>query len=132
MATTTFAQDYGAGILTPGGFTPSDVGYNLDRLVGSSLVSPSKEAAMVNAQADYVYKSSLANINNQKAYSIQLNNEAMRASVFHEKRQINRYNRTLEELQQREIARMRREGTFSKEELDRLFDIHYKTGYIIP
>lgn len=130
VANVAVAQNYGTQ--TGGGFTPADVGYNLDRLVSSSLASPSQEAAVINAQADYVYKSSLANINNEKAYAIHLNNDAMRASTYFEKRQINRYNRALEELQQREIARMRRSGVFSKDDLDQLFDVRYKTGYITP
>lgn len=130
VANVALAQNYGQQ--TGNNFTPADVGYNLDRLVSSSLVSPSKEAAVINAQADYVYKSSLANINNEKAYSIHLNNDVMRASAFFEKRQINRYNRALEELQQREISRMKRSGNYSKSDLDALFDVRYKTGYITP
>lgn len=121
-----YSQNYGNS------FMPGDIGYNLDRITNAGLSSCSEEAAMINAQADYVYKSSLANINNQKARALELNNEAMRASVFFEKRQINRYNRALEDLQTRQISKMRRDGTLTKEELDHLFDVRYKTGYIIP
>lgn len=114
------------------GFSPSDVGYNLDRLVNSQLVSPDPKAARINAQADLVYKTSLANINNEKAYGLSLNNQALRASVYFEKRQINLYNRTLYDFQKKRISEMKRSGIYSKEELDSLFDIRYKTGYITP
>lgn len=123
-----FAQNYG----NVPGFMPSDIGYNLDRIVSSSMSSSSEQAAMINAQGDYLYKASLANINNQKAYALQLNNDVMKASAFFEKRQINGYNRALESLQRQEISRMKRDGTLSKESLDALFDVRYKTGYIIP
>jgi hypothetical protein len=118
-----FAQD---------GFLPSDIGYNLDRLVSSQLVSPDPEAARINAQADLVYKTSLANINNEKAYGLALNNQVLRASAHFEKRQINLYNRTLLDFQKKQITEMRRYKNYSKEDLDQLFDIRYKTGYIIP
>lgn len=114
------------------GFIPGDIGYNLDRLTSSTLVSPSQDAAVINANADYVYKSSLANINNEKAKALSLNNQALRASVYFEKRQINLYNRTLEEFQRQRISQLRRSKIYSKEELDALFDIRYKTGFITP
>jgi len=123
LSTTSFAQD---------NYLPSDIGYNLDRLVSSQLVSPDPQAARMNAQADFVYKNSLANINNEKAYGLSLNNQALRASVYFEKRQINLYNRTLIEFQKKQISEMRRYGNYSKEELDKLFDVRYKTGYIMP
>lgn len=125
-----FGQNYGNN--NNNGFTPADVGYNLDRLVSSSMSSSSEQAAVINAQGDFLYKSSLANINNQRAQAIQLNNDVMKASAFFEKRQINGYNRALEDLQRREISRMSRDGTLTKESLDTLFDVRYKTGYIIP
>lgn len=121
--TTTFAQN---------NYLPSDIGYNLDRLVSSQLVSPDPQAARINAQADFVYKSSLANINNEKAYGLSLNNQVLRTSVYFEKRQINLYNRTLYDFQKKQISEMKKYKNYSKEELDSLFDIRYKTGYITP
>ena len=114
------------------GFLPSDVGYNLDRLVSSQLVSPDPKAARTNAQADLVYKTSLANINNEKAYGLSLNNQALRTSIYFEKRQINLYNRTLYDFQRKRIAEMKRSGSYSKVEIDELFDIRYKTEYVVP
>lgn len=123
LSSSVFSQD---------SFLPSDIGYNLDRLVNSQLVSPDPQAARINAQADLVYKTSLANINNEKAYGLSLNNQALRTSVYFEKRQINLYNRTLYDFQKKRISEMKRSGIYSKEELDSLFDIRYKTGYITP
>lgn len=123
---------YAQNIYQQGSFIPGDIGYNLDRVTSAGMSSGSEDAAMLNAQADFVYKSSLANINNQKAYGLALNNQVMRASVFFEKRQINRYNRALEEIQYKNLVRMKAQGIYSKEMLDSIFDIRYKTGYITP
>ncbi len=111
---TTFSQQ---------GFLPSDIGYNLDRIVSSSMSSQSEEAAVINANGDFIYKQSLANINNEKAYEMSLNNQRLRAKVYFEKRQTNLYHRSLEEFQKKRISQMRREEYFSKAELDSLFGI---------
>lgn len=90
------------------------------------------EAAIINANANMILKSSMANINNQKAYGLSINNDVLKTSAYFEKRQINLYNKTLEEFQKKNISYMRRNKIYSKEQLDDLFDIRYKTGYIIP
>lgn len=90
------------------------------------------QAAIINANANYVLKSSVANINNQKAYGLSINNDVLKTSSYFEKRQINLYNRTLEEFQKKQISQMRRYKVYSKEHLDSLFDVRYKTGYIMP
>lgn len=90
------------------------------------------QAAITNANANYVLKSSMANINNQKAYGLSINNDVLKTSSYFEKRQINLYNRTLEEFQKKQISQMRRYKVYSKEHLDSLFDVRYKTGYIMP
>jgi hypothetical protein len=123
---------FSTNVCAQGNYSPSDMGYNLDRLVSSQLVSPDPQAARINAQADLLYKSSLANINNEKAYGLALNNQALRASIYFEKKQINLYNRTLEDFQRKEISKMRRYRNYSKQDLDQLFDVRYKTGYITP
>jgi len=103
------------------GFLPSDIGYNLDRIVSSNMSSQSEEAAVINANGDFLYKKSLANINNEKAYEMSLRNQALRTKVYFEKRQTNLYHRSLEEFQKKRISQMRREEYFSKAELDSLF-----------
>lgn len=103
------------------GFLPSDIGYNIDRIVSSNMSSQSEEASMINASGDFIYKQSLANINNQKAYEMSLNNQALRTKVYFEKRQTNLYYRSLEQLQKRRISQMKKEEYFSKEEFDLLF-----------
>ena len=103
------------------GFLPSDIGYNIDRIVSSNMSSQSEEASMINASGDFIYKQSLANINNQKAYEMSLNNQALRTKVYFEKRQTNLYYRSLEQLQKRRISQMKKEEYFSKEEFDSLF-----------
>ncbi len=90
------------------------------------------QAAIINAEGNLAVKSSIANINNQKAYGLYLNNTVLRASVYFEKRQINLYNVSLEAMQRKRIAYMKKSQNYSKEELDSLFDHRYKTGYIIP
>ena len=90
------------------------------------------QAAIINAEGNLALKSSIANINNQKAYGLYLNNTVLRASVYFEKRQINLYNVSLEAMQRKRIAYMKKSQNYSKEELDSLFDHRYKTGYIIP
>lgn len=90
------------------------------------------EAAIINANANMVLKSSMANINNQKAYGLSINNDVLRTSSYFEKRQINLYNKTLEEFQKKQISYMKRNKIYSKEQLDELFDVRYKTGYIMP
>lgn len=103
------------------GFLPSDIGYNIDRIVSSNMSSQSEEASMINASGDFIYKQSLANINNQKAYEMSLNNQALRTKVYFEKRQTNLYYRSLEQFQKRRISQMKKEEYFSKEEFDSLF-----------
>jgi hypothetical protein len=116
-------------------YAPSPVagiGYNLDRLVNNSMSNSDTYASRTYANGDYAYKTSLANINNQVAYSMYLNNDALKTSVYFEKKQMNLYNRTLLEFQKKEISRMRRYQNFSKEDLDDMFDVRYKTGFIMP
>jgi hypothetical protein len=103
------------------GFLPSDIGYNIDRIVSSNMSSQSEEASMINASGDFIYKQSLANINNEKAYEMSLNNQALRTKVYFEKRQTNSYYRSLEQFQKRRISQMKKEEYFSKEEFDSLF-----------
>lgn len=103
------------------GFLPSDIGYNIDRIVSSNMSSQSEEASMINASGDFIYKQSLANINNQKAYEMSLNNQALRTKIYFEKRQTNLYYRSLEQLQKRRISQMKKEEYFSKDEFDSLF-----------
>lgn len=108
-------------VLFSQGFLPSDIGYNMDRIVSSSMSSQSEEAAVINANGDFIYKQSLANINNEKAYEMSLKNQSLRAKVYFEKRQTNLYYRSLETFQKRRISEMKREKYFSKEEFDSLF-----------
>jgi len=89
-------------------------------------------AANTSAHGDFLLKSSMANINNQKAETIRLNNDMLKTSNYFEKRQMNLYHRSLYDLQKYEINKMRREGTLTKESLDSLFDnnVRVKTKFV--
>ena len=134
MSGSAYAQSTEAELLSTLSSTVN-VGNSADMGPASINIGNSPEmgqAAIINAEGNLALKSSIANINNQKAYGLYLNNTVLRASVYFEKRQINLYNVSLEAMQRKRIAYMKKSQNYSKEELDSLFDHRYKTGYIIP
>jgi hypothetical protein len=102
----------------------------IDNFVNSAF-APARE---IEAQANYVLKSSEARINHAKAHNIEIFNDTARVSSYYTKQQINRYNKHLKYVQDTEIQRAKREGRLSKEMLDELFDIKtvQNNGLIMP
>lgn len=90
------------------------------------------EAANMDAMGNFLLKSSLANINNQKAYTLHLNNDMLRTSNIFEKRQMNLYHTSLYKVQKREINKQLREKNLTKRDLDDLFDdrVKFKTEFV--
>jgi len=90
------------------------------------------ESANMDAYGNLLLKSSLANINNQKAETLRLNNEMLRTSTYFEKRQMNLYQTSLYKVQKQEINKKLRNKTLTKQDLDNLFDdkVKFKTEFV--
>jgi hypothetical protein len=103
---------------------------SIDNFVNSAY-APARE---IEAQANYVLKSSEARINHAKAHNIEIFNDTARVSSYYTKQQINRYNKHLRYVQDTEIQRAKKEGRLSKQVLDELFDIKtvQNAGLIMP
>ena len=80
-------------------------------------------AAYVNSEANMVMAQSQANINNQTAYSMYLDNRIKRTETFFQNRQINRYYRDLEEWQRQERTQLKKYGIYDREAIERLYGI---------
>lgn len=78
-------------------------------------------AAMINAEGSYLVDSSQANINNQQAYSLQLDNHLKKVDTFFEARQSNSFYRDLEDWQKRERIRLKKIGAFDREAIRSLY-----------
>lgn len=81
------------------------------------------EAAVMNAYGNYLVSRSTANINNEMAYSMYLNNQRLRTTTYFEKRQINGYYRDIEEWQKEERSRLKRSGLYDKEAIEYIYNI---------
>lgn len=96
----------------------ANIGYNLDYIVGTYGVGSPVSAAsfgtasVIDSMGNYAVKQSIANINNQAAYEYALKNSALRAEIYFQKRQTNRFYASLEEWQRAEKARLKRENGF--------------------
>jgi hypothetical protein len=90
------------------------------------------ESANMDAMGNLLLKNSLANINNQKAETLRLNNDMLRTSNYFEKRQMNLYHTSLYKIQKREINKRLRDNTLTKADLDMLFDdkVKFKNEFV--
>lgn len=115
----THAQyQYGSQYNTPpypyyGGF-----GYNPGSATSSMMLG---DAAMIQAQGQYLINQSQSNIYNQTAYSMQLENKLLRVQTFFEMRQMNRFYRDLEEWQKQERTRLKRYGFYDREAIEAIY-----------
>ncbi|MEI7509761.1 MAG: hypothetical protein WCJ62_09900 [Flavobacterium sp.] len=96
---------------------PGSVGLN--NFGEASLQDANARDSMSQADSSYVY---------QQAQQLQYQNEITRAQVFFQKRQTNAYYRTLEEIQKREIKKLKQNKELTIENLNSL----YNTGFKIP
>ena len=90
------------------------------------------ESANMSAYGDLLLKSSMANMNNQKAYTRALNNDMLKTSNYFQKRQMNLYQTSLYKVQKREINKRLKDKSLTKADLDMLFDdnVKYKTDFV--
>ena len=82
------------------------------------------EAALINSQGNYLLNESQANINNQTAYSMQLDNKNKKIRTYFNGRQINSYYRDIEAWQKKEKARLRYSGKYDKEAIENIYNVY--------
>lgn len=93
------------------------VGYSSTNAQGTA----NGNAAMISAEGGYLIDASQANINNQQAYSLQLDNHLKKVDTFFEARQSNSFYRDLEDWQKRERVRLKKVGAFDREAIRSLY-----------
>lgn len=93
------------------------VGYSSTSAQGASNGS----AAIISAEGGYLIDASQANINNQQAYGLQLDNHLKKVDTFFEARQSNAFYRDLEDWQKRERVRLKKVGAFDREAIRSLY-----------
>jgi hypothetical protein len=79
------------------------------------------QASIIASEGGYLLDSSMANINNQQAYSMSLDNQIKKASTYFEKRQINMFYRDLEYWQHKERSKLKRSGSLDRDAIYRLY-----------
>lgn len=87
------------------------VGYSSTANQGSS----NGQAAVISAEGGFMVDASQANINNQQAYSMQLDNHLKRVNTFFEGRQTNSFYRDLEAWQKKQRAEFKKYGMYDRE-----------------
>lgn len=80
-------------------------------------------ASVMNSQGNLVLKQSEANINNQTAYGMALDNRTKYTRTYFENRQLNRFYRDLEEWQKQERVQLKKYGIYDRESIERLYGI---------
>lgn len=78
-------------------------------------------AAVISAEGNYLYNQSMANINNQTAYSMHLENQQLRTQTYFRTRQINNYYRDLEAYQKQQRAYLIRSGRYDRRAIEELY-----------
>jgi hypothetical protein len=78
-------------------------------------------ASYMNAEGNRSLNQSMANINNQTAYSMYLDNRLKQTSTFFDNRQLNSYYRDLEAWQKAERVQLKRYGIYDREAIERLY-----------
>ena len=81
------------------------------------------DAAFMQAQGNFLLNQSQANMNNESAYSMRLNNQLLRTRTFFENRQLNRFYRDLEDWQKEERMALKRAGIYNREAIEYLYGI---------
>lgn len=82
------------------------------------------DASVISASGEFLLNQSEANINNQTAYSMFLNNQLLHTRVFFEKRQINGYYRDLEQWQKQARKDLKAAGIYDRDAIEYLYGIH--------
>ena len=80
-------------------------------------------SSYMNSEGNRVLNQSMANMNNQAAYSMYLDNRLKQTRTFFDNRQLNRYYRDLEEWQRQERTQLKRYGIYDRESIERLYGI---------
>lgn len=107
----------------------NNVGLGLQGILSNSFASSPQqgamygEAAMINAYGNYAVNQSMANINNQMAYGMALDNKLKRIRTTFEARQINRYYRDIEAWQATERNRLKLMGAYDREAIEDVYNI---------
>jgi catabolite regulation protein CreA len=87
------------------------VGYSSTLNQGSA----NGRAAVISAEGGYMVDASQANINNQQAYSMQLDNHLKKVDTFFEARQSNCFYRDLEQWQKKQRTEFKKYGIYDRE-----------------
>lgn len=90
-------------------------GYTASQLYNNS------QASVIASEGGYLVDSSMANINNQQAYSMSLDNQIKYATTYFEKKQINMFYRDLQDWQNKERTKLKRSGSLDREAIYRLY-----------
>lgn len=106
-----YQQNTGSGSLFYPGYV-SNSAYGTMRL---------GDAAMINAQANYVLSTSEAAMNYEAAYTMHLQNKLTRTQTYFENRQLNMYYRDLEEWQREERKALKRAGLYDRTAIEYLY-----------
>lgn len=93
-------------------------GYGVGSVPSSMMLG---DAAVIQAQGQYLLNESQSNIYNQMAYSMQLENKILRTQTFFEMRQMNRFYRDLEDWQRQERTRLKRYGLYDREAIESIY-----------
>lgn len=107
----------------------NNVGLGLQGILSNNFASSPQqgsmygEAAMINAYGNYAVNQSMANINNQTAYGMALDNKLKRIRTTFEARQINRYYRDIEAWQATERNRLKLMGVYDREAIEDVYNI---------
>lgn len=107
----------------------NNVGLGLQGILSNNFASSPQqgamygEAAMINAYGNYAVNQSMANINNQMAYGMALDNKLKRIRTTFEARQINRYYRDIEAWQAAERNRLKNMGIYDREAIEDVYNI---------
>lgn len=106
-----------------------NIGLGLQSILTTNYASTAPQsygygnASEINAYGNFLVNQSIANMNNETAYSMSLSNQIQRTQTFFEKRQINRYYRDMEAWQYSERNRLKRLGIYDKEAIENLYNI---------
>ena len=107
----------------------NNVGLGLQGILSNNFASSPQqgymygEAAMINSYGNYALNQSMANINNQTAYSMSLDNKLQRIRTTFEGRQINRYYRDIEAWQATERNRLKNMGVYDRAAIEDVYNI---------
>lgn len=102
-------------------FANNDIAYRSATVAGSDQ---NGQANLVRSQGQIALDFSMANINNQFAFSLGLDNNLKYVETYFKKRQINRYYKDLEDWQSRYRAYLKKHGGLTREDIEY---IYYRT-----